>query len=262
MVLDVKHQAKPVRIRRNRAVAETEDVPIDVDKPGCKHYSRRCKLVCPQCDLVFPCRFCHDEVFDVITVTRDSNLITYEDKTYPAHKIDRQAVKELVCTDCDTKQPVSPTCTECNVIFGAYHCLVCNFFDDDLSKGIWHCDKCNLCRVGGQDKYYHCDNCDGCYPLALKDKHKCLFGAMHQNCPICLEAMFDSIKSVVVLEKCGHTIHQECFVKHRRSAYDNWDKCPLCLCVHTSHVQSPATTDEWHTEEELEDDVTANENAL
>lgn len=47
---------------------------------------------------------------------------------------------------------------------------------------------------------------------------------MHQDCPVCCEFLFDSLKRIAVL-KCGHTIHNECLselVKHGGT------KCPLC----------------------------------
>ena len=35
---------------------------------------------------------------------------------------------------------------------------------------------------------------------------------MHQNCPVCFEFLFESIKPINVMP-CGHTIHQVCDVR-------------------------------------------------
>lgn len=51
---------------------------------------------------------------------------------------------------------------------GAYACLKCRFFDDDLAKQPYHCDECGICRIGGRDNYFHCSTCGSCYSMALK----------------------------------------------------------------------------------------------
>lgn len=170
----------------------------------------------------------------------------------PYSKLDRKQVKEVVCTECDFKQPSSAECVKCGVRFGAYYCLICNLFDDDKSKKIWHCSKCGICRVGGQENFYHCDQCDGCYPLSLKGKHKCLTKAMHSDCPICLDSVFDSTRSAVVLENCGHTLHTDCFTSHINGVYSARSKCPLCLVSLVSQKNS-REVDDWNTEDEFEE---------
>lgn len=64
-----------------------------------------------------------------------------------------------------------------------------------------------------------------CYSFVLKDSHRCVDRAMHQNCPICFEYMFESARDINVL-RCGHMIHVECLREmraHRRFS------CPVCL---------------------------------
>lgn len=73
---------------------------------------------------------------------------------------------------------------------------------------LWHCNECGICRQGDPSHYFHCPTCAACYPLELKGRHKCRSKAMHDVCPLCLEDMFQSVNPVVVLENCGHTIHQ------------------------------------------------------
>ena len=48
------------------------------------------------------------------------------------HELDRTSVRELVCALCTLRQPVAAACSGCGVAFGAYACLTCCFFDDDL----------------------------------------------------------------------------------------------------------------------------------
>lgn len=51
---------------------------------------------------------------------------------------------------------------------------------------------------------------DGFAPVALpQGNHQCVERAMHQNCPICFEFLFESVDPTTVL-KCGHTIHTQC----------------------------------------------------
>jgi len=52
---------------------------------GCKHYSRKCKIVPACCNVPFPCRFCHDDNSD--------------------HAMDRYNTKKMQCMKCD----VDPT---------------------------------------------------------------------------------------------------------------------------------------------------------
>jgi RING finger/CHY zinc finger protein 1 len=107
---------------------------------------------------------------------------------------------------------------------GEYFCEICKFFDDDLSKGQYHCDGCGICRTGGADNFFHCDKCGCCYSNVLKDSHRCVERAMHHNCPVCFEYLFDSTKDISVLQ-CGHTIHLECMNEMR--AHHHFS-CPVC----------------------------------
>ncbi|KAI3680247.1 hypothetical protein L2E82_50472 [Cichorium intybus] len=46
-----------------------------------------------------------------------------------------------------------------------------------------------------------------CYSNFLRDSHPCVERAMHHDCPVCFEYLFDSIDDVTVMP-CGHTIHK------------------------------------------------------
>lgn len=52
----------------------------------------------PCCQKVYTCRFCHDEKED--------------------HTMNRKEVTELICTVCETRQPVQADCRNCGVRFG------------------------------------------------------------------------------------------------------------------------------------------------
>jgi hypothetical protein len=148
---------------------------------GCRHYSRGCRLVAPCCKKLVWCRHCHDEEMD--TNCRDPKK---------AHRMDRFAVKTVSCSNCLLEQPVQRSCAGCGLSFGAYFCGICNFFDDALSKGHFHCEGCGICRIGGRENFFHCSNCGCCYAMQLRDNHRCIAGAMHHNCPVCLEVPLPS----------------------------------------------------------------------
>lgn len=49
-------------------------------------------------------------------------------------EIDRRAVQEVICAACETRQPVSNKCTNCDTTFGGYYCSICKFWDDQGEK--------------------------------------------------------------------------------------------------------------------------------
>jgi RING finger and CHY zinc finger domain-containing protein 1 len=165
---------------------------------GCRHYRRRARFITPCCNEEWWCRHCHNEA-----------KYQQEPEWEKKHELDRKRITELVCALCSARQPVSTYCKECGVAFGAYACTICPFFDDDLSKQTYHCDDCGICRVGGRENYFHCATCGSCYAANLRNNHVCVERAMHQNCPVCFEFLFESVDPTTVL-RCGHTIHTEC----------------------------------------------------
>nr|CAD1830056.1 unnamed protein product [Ananas comosus var. bracteatus] len=175
---------------------------------GCEHYRRRCKIRAPCCDEIYHCRHCHNEA------TAQSDR----------HELCRQDVQKVVCLVCNTEQPVSKVCSNCGVNMGEYFCEACKFYDDDIEKGQYHCNDCGICRVGGREKYFHCQKCGSCYSIELREKHLCVENSMRQNCPICYEYLFDSLKETRVL-KCGHTIHGECLDEMKAHSQLT---CPIC----------------------------------
>ncbi|KAH7433820.1 hypothetical protein KP509_07G088000 [Ceratopteris richardii] len=179
---------------------------------GCPHYRRRCKIRAPCCDKVFDCRHCHNEA-----MAKEGNDLQF-------HEVPRHMVEEVICALCKTEQRVKQICEKCAVCMGEYFCEKCKFFDDDVSKGQFHCDACGICRVGGSDNFFHCERCGCCYAKSLQNGHSCVENSTQQNCPVCFEYLFDSVKDISVL-RCGHTMHLQCLREmHRHSRYT----CPTC----------------------------------
>lgn len=191
-------------------------MPLDADSPdslrtGCKHYKRRCRIVAPCCGVVYPCRLCHNESEN--------------------HEIERTKIALVECLVCgdDSRQPASNACVKCGTEFAEYFCGTCKLWDDEgvSKKKIYHCEGCKICRIGPSEKYFHCDRCCACYPVSIRETHKCIEGSMQNSCPICLEDMFTSRRPVVVL-KCGHNIHAHCQTVMRRMDLIPSIRCPTC----------------------------------
>ncbi|KAG4133201.1 hypothetical protein ERO13_D08G082300v2 [Gossypium hirsutum] len=179
---------------------------------GCDHYKRRCKILAPCCNKIFPCRHCHNETSNSLSNPKDH------------HDLVRQDVKQVICSICNTQQEVTQVCSHCGVNMGEYFCDICKFYDDDITKGQFHCNDCGICRVGGRDKFFHCEKCGSCYTVDLRDNHFCVENSMKSYCPICFEYLFDSVKSTRIM-KCGHTMHMECF---SQMTMQNHYRCPIC----------------------------------
>lgn len=184
---------------------------------GCTHYLRFCKLVSNCCGEVHACRHCHNDKY-----ANHKNC----------HELERHKTEEIICSKCDTKQAPSRQCSnpECGIEFAEYFCSTCKFWDGEGSqKQVFHCDDCGICRVGGRENYFHCYTCGSCYPNDIRDGHKCVENAMKQNCPICQDDLFQSVKQVTIL-RCGHTIHQECLINLRSSTSGLQSlRCPMCM---------------------------------
>ncbi|KAF5190749.1 Ring finger and chy zinc finger domain-containing protein [Thalictrum thalictroides] len=194
------------------SVSDSERQDIGKLEYGCEHYKRRCKIRAPCCNKVFTCRHCHNAAMSML------------DNPKEQHEIVRTEVNQVICSVCDTEQQVTQKCINCGVNMGEYFCGVCNFYDDDISKGQFHCNGCGICRVGGRENFFHCQKCGSCYSTGLIDNHFCLENSMQNNCPVCYEYLFDSLKKTSVM-KCGHTMHMDCLdemTKHNKYC------CPMC----------------------------------
>ncbi|XP_047316614.1 E3 ubiquitin-protein ligase MIEL1-like [Impatiens glandulifera] len=179
---------------------------------GCEHYRRRCQIRAPCCNQIFSCRHCHNESTTLLTDPKDR------------HEIIRHDVTNVICAVCNTEQQVAQICSNCGVNMGEYYCEICKFYDDDTSKKQFHCDECGICRVGGRNNFFHCKKCASCYTIDLRDNHLCVENSMKNQCPICYEYLFDSIKGTIVM-KCGHTMHNDCF---QEMILQKQYRCPIC----------------------------------
>ena len=160
----------------------------------CVHYEdRKCNIISPCCSQIFGCRVCHDE------------MVT------DGHEINRFLIREIVCKECHTKQDRSNKCINCNIIFGEYHCNICNLWMN-TQKMPFHCDECGICRVGGREHFKHCDSCAMCIKASTFDSHICLKDKFKNSCPVCREDMHTSRHTTMDLI-CGHAIHSHCFRK-------------------------------------------------
>jgi RING finger/CHY zinc finger protein 1 len=190
---------------------------------SCPHYNRNCSFIAPCCNKIYGCRHCHDDIEANII---ENNIIDHNEiKNKPkSHMLDRTSIKEIVCNLCETKQNVSNLCINCNTIFGAYHCSKCNFYDNNIEKNYYHCDDCGICRVGGENNFFHCVDCGCCLSIKIKDEHVCRKELLKQECPVCLENLFLSTKSSIILN-CNHTMHVDCYESYIKSGSLN---CPIC----------------------------------
>ena len=183
-------------------------------KSPCKHYKRNCEIKSPCCGEFFGCRICHDELY------------TGPKGKCPTENLDRKLVSIIRCFECQTEQDATNECVNCKIQFAYYFCNICHLYDDDKRKKIYHCDECGICRIGDIGDTFHCNICNCCFPMILKDDHKCIADNLQKDCPVCLENLFNSRKAASIL-KCGHPIHSICLrklVKNSSSGY----KCPLC----------------------------------
>jgi hypothetical protein len=151
--------------------------------PRCQHYVRKCHIVSPCCGATFGCRICHDDCpilppllnpdgFGSMEVgpgpggskrkfqrqLRTSSMPMSLDAEGPPehHNVDRFAIKEIICRECFTRQGSKTNfCVNCNVMFGEYHCAICNLWMPNEERP-YHCADCGFCRVGGGENFRHC----------------------------------------------------------------------------------------------------------
>jgi RING finger/CHY zinc finger protein 1 len=198
-----------------RDVTDSREMQKLEDKnENCGHYISGCKIVAKCCNKEFGCRICHDSEIS-------------------EHTINRYEIEDIICNNCRLRQPVSNSCInkECSLFggkFASYYCDICHLYSDNPVSEIYHCEKCNICRMCGignkPSDFFHCDKCGGCINKELENTHKCVTDALRNDCCICLDNIFLSRETVVVLP-CGHAIHGTCF---NSSIKQNKYTCPLC----------------------------------
>eukprot|EP00543_Licmophora_paradoxa_P000768 CAMPEP_0202453870 /NCGR_PEP_ID=MMETSP1360-20130828/11744_1 /ASSEMBLY_ACC=CAM_ASM_000848 /TAXON_ID=515479 /ORGANISM="Licmophora paradoxa, Strain CCMP2313" /LENGTH=563 /DNA_ID=CAMNT_0049073063 /DNA_START=341 /DNA_END=2032 /DNA_ORIENTATION=- len=242
---------------------------MEKSRPPCDHYDRNCTIISPCCGLAFGCRICHDECpvlppskeqlhelqqqqqqhgltlgnwYDGVDsrkkarITKRRSLPTELSEEDTHHQIDRFAIDEIICRMCYTRQSSkTDNCSNCGVLFGEYHCKVCNLWMSN-DEDPYHCLDCGFCRVGGRHNFRHCHDCGMCIDALLFDDHNCKAGKYMSNCPVCQEDLFSS-RSASHEMPCGHAIHWHCF--RELTSYDT--RCPVCKKTAETHEQMAPT---------------------
>lgn len=219
-------------------LANEQTKRAELTRPVCTHYDRKCTVVSPCCGAAFGCRICHDDcpVLPPKTSVQQARRRYPRSSSLPSsftsmntmpedthHAIDRFAIQEVICRECFTRQSSKTNhCINCNVKFGAYHCIICNLWMSDEERP-YHCAECGFCRVGGAENFKHCHDCGMCIDRTLYNNHNCKVGKYKSNCPVCQEYLFSS-RSASHEMPCGHAIHWDCF--RQLAAHDS--RCPVC----------------------------------
>ncbi|KAF7837867.1 E3 ubiquitin-protein ligase MIEL1 [Senna tora] len=181
---------------------------------GCKHYRRRCKIRAPCCNEIYSCRHCHNEATSMFRNPLDR------------HELVRQDVKQVVCSVCDTEQPVLDLLLAYS--FSVFLLRLLKFAQTVASKweniSATYANSSMMIQRKSNFIVKIVGSAGSCYSLSLLDNHLCVEDSMRHHCPICYEYLFDSVKDTTVM-KCGHTMHWECFQEMmKRDKYC----CPIC----------------------------------
>ncbi|KAF9617419.1 hypothetical protein IFM89_036340 [Coptis chinensis] len=204
---------------RDDNVNTTERLNQGFMQYGCSHYRRRCQIRASCCNEIFYCCHCHNEA---------KNNIIIEGKL--RHDLPRHEVQQVICSLCGTEQEqVGQVCVNCGVYMGKYFCKTCIFYDDDTSRSQYHCNGCGICRIGGHEIFFHCYKCGCCYSVHLKNSHPCVEGAMHPDCLVCFDYLFESRNDITVMP-CGHTIHTNCLKEMRQHLQYAYPICSKYVC--------------------------------
>jgi RING finger/CHY zinc finger protein 1 len=217
VVLFIKHQyvtTSQPKHHRTRAVLQQPCTKTGIENrtyERCKHTERFCFVFCDLCQRFFPCPKCHDE-----------DIGAYDDDE--KHELINHEITKIRCSVCDRVQPPQQSCERCHILFAAYYCAICHFWDNTCTM-YSHCQKCNCC-LKVFDGMKHCETCDVCIPsnfFISSSLHSCIPHRMMQNCSICQQPLHGS--QDVSLFMCGHDIHTSCL----SSAIKNGCfRCPIC----------------------------------
>lgn len=170
----------------------------------CTHYNRSCNILAPCCGRLFCCPKGHDA-----SMHCSKRLET-----------NRTRITRLVCCHCKKEQPVRNSCQYCARSFSRHGCTSCLIWDN---SDAFHCNRCGVCRRGRRSDNWHCDSCNVCFPLSARN-HTCTIAATGP-CALCGISMLRSTE-VTRLMKCGHVIHESCFLKRVSKSFS----CPRPEC--------------------------------
>jgi len=165
----------------------------------CKHFLRKAKVVCPDCNETFACHLCHDE--------------KWEFAKKKAHIMHWKEVEQIVCGKCQTKQPISNKCirSKCSQKFGNYFCGKCRVWTFN-PQPIFHCDDCNTCHQADKETVQHCTNCKMCINKTefAEHQHQCFPEKLDEDCCICQEPLRRGTSHIKRIP-CGHLLHVNCW---------------------------------------------------
>ena len=166
----------------------------------CEHTTKSCyKLYFSCCNIYDPCKSCH--------------------KYRNSCNKQKIIITKITCSNCETEQEPSDTCSKCLIKFSHSYCGICNIW---YHKDITHCIDCNDCKPYKKEELHHCDKCKLCV-LKNTGIHRCV-NYKDNFCVVCNCTVFKSNKIVKTLD-CMHLIHKDCYdemVLHEQF------KCPHC----------------------------------
>nr|GEU44163.1 probable E3 ubiquitin-protein ligase RZFP34 isoform X1 [Tanacetum cinerariifolium] len=113
--------------------------------------------------------------------------------------------EQVICTVCGTEQEVQQMYDNCGVCMAKYFCETCKLFDDDVSLKSFYCF--DEVPVNGVLMQSHPR--DSFTVMVVVYVGTIFEEAMHHDCPVCFEYLFDSGNDVAVMP-CGHSIHKKC----------------------------------------------------
>ncbi|KAK1265541.1 hypothetical protein QJS04_geneDACA021306 [Acorus gramineus] len=163
---------------------------------GCHHYRRRCRIRAPCCNEIFDCRHCHNEAKEL-----DCCHTLLIEACITAGSLASDYLTHTLLT------PMSPVVA----LLGGGGSYVLSVAPSRRHR------KNSTIAMGVE--FAGC-----CYSVLLKNSHSCVERAMHHDCPVCFEYLFESTNDVSVLP-CGHTIHVKCLKEMQQHLQY---ACPLC----------------------------------
>ncbi|KAK6129726.1 hypothetical protein DH2020_036527 [Rehmannia glutinosa] len=190
-------------------ITDTETLDKGYLEYGCSHYRRRCRIRAPCCNEIFSCRHCHNDAKNSICV--DQKL---------RHDVPRHLV-EKVNFYCDPTHSVASDLVLIVSSFNKFAKIVVYAWEGTFVEfaSCLMMIHLNSSIIVMAVAFAGC-----CYSVLLKSTHPCVERAMHQDCPVCFEYLFESRNDVIALP-CGHTIHKAC-LKEMQEHYQY--ACPIC----------------------------------
>jgi RING finger and CHY zinc finger domain-containing protein 1 len=201
---------------------------------SCDHYKSLCSIVCPLCPENKNKYQCHNDTMMNIkfgdsirgkkSVQTLNKSIGFANDNVLYHELLSTSITHIICIKCKHKQKFRKNCEKCKIRFARYICFKCKLMDNcNDPKNHYHCNDCDCCIIGKKRHFKHCNECMMCIQKNKFNKHVCKKDIWDGDriCSICQS----SYKSqLLLILKCGHTIHKECYDAHIKSSY----KCPEC----------------------------------